>query len=209
MPCGRASCQHHIFDPTLTSSASRSTQSYSKSNCVDSRQRSLQISMADLANLHYPHHRRQFPTNEEVLLSKSVIKELDRDIELVQVEMSRLQTRLESLQRKRANYASYVSPLRRLPTEMLSEIIGICIDNDVDITTIAAVCTRLRDVAHGMTAIWSKVLLRPKSISLDDYGSVESCRRCFGPKILVGCEHCREVEEVVHCRHCYGSENVG
>jgi hypothetical protein len=153
--------------------------------------------MADLANLPCPHPRTQFPTNEEVLLGNSVIKELDQDIELLQVELIRLQTRLESLQQKRANYASYFSPLRRLPTEIMSEIIDICITNGVDIMTIAGVCARLRDVTLGMTTIWSKISLRPRVITSNE-----------DELYMLRCKHCRELESFLRCRHCYGSEEV-
>jgi hypothetical protein len=153
--------------------------------------------MADLANLPCPHLRTQFPTNEEVLLGDSVIKELDQDIELLQVELIGLQTRLESLQRKRANYASYFSPLRRLPTEILREIIIICIDQGINITTIAGLNARLRNAALGVATLWSKISLRPEQIHLE-YDE-ESRGRCF---------HCSMDKGMRNCRHYYGSEEV-
>jgi hypothetical protein len=152
--------------------------------------------MADLAELPCPHPRGKFPTQEEILLSKPVIEALDQDIKVLQVEMKSLKKRLESLQRKRANYASYVSPLRRLPTEILSEIIRICVDDGVDITTIAGLSARLRKTALGMATMWSKVSLRPEEIDLeDDEESRERCGRC-------------ESSRVRYCRHYYGSEEV-
>jgi hypothetical protein len=153
--------------------------------------------MAELANLPCPHPREQFPTKEELLLGKSVIKELDQDIDLLHVEINRLQTRLESLQGRRANYASYISPLRRLPTEILREIIGICIYQGIDILTIAGLNARLRDVALGMATLWSKISLRPGPIDLED--DEESRERCF---------YCSRDKDIRICRHYYGSEEV-
>jgi hypothetical protein len=154
--------------------------------------------MADLANLPCPHPREQFPTKEEVLLGKSVIKELDRDIDLLQVEISRLQNQLESLQGRRANYASYMSPLRRLPTEILREIVSICVDQGIDILTIAGLNARFRDVALGMATLWSKISLRPDEIHLEYEKESREC--CF---------HCSRDKYRRICRHCYGSEGVG
>jgi hypothetical protein len=99
----------------------------------------------DWANLPYP-HPRQLPTEDEIRHTKLVMEQLDRSI--------------EDLQRKKANYASYVAPFRRLPTEILREIINICIDDGVDITVMAGICSRIRDVALGMTGIWSDIKLR-------------------------------------------------
>jgi hypothetical protein len=153
--------------------------------------------MTSLANLPWPYPRGQLPTKEEVLLGKSVIKELDRDIDLLQFEISRLQNLLESLQGRRANYASYISPLRRLPTEILREIISICIDQGIDILTIAGLNARFRYAALGMATLWSKISLRPGQIDLED--DEESRERCF---------HCSRDKDMRVCRHYYGSEEV-
>jgi hypothetical protein len=136
----------------------------------------------DVANLPFP-HPRQLPTGDEIRHSKSIIEDLDRNIEDLEQDIRRLQTRLHEVQRKRANYASYISPLRRLPTEILGEIVSFCIHNSVDITVVASICGRLREVALGMSRIWSNISLRcikPKRGQLtiyrfyERYGSSES-----------------------------------
>jgi hypothetical protein len=114
--------------------------------------------MIDLANLPIP-HPRQLPSGDAIRHSKSIIEQLDQNIEDLGRDIEQLQKRLQEVQQKRANYVSYISPLRRLPTEILSEIIGICIQNNVDITIMAGICSRLREVVLGMAGIWSNISL--------------------------------------------------
>jgi hypothetical protein len=115
--------------------------------------------MIDLMNLPFP-HPRQLPNGDDIRRSKSIIEQLDRNIEDLEQDIQQLQTRLQEVQRKRTNYASYISPLRRLPAEILSEIIGICLHNDVEITVVAGICSRLREVVLGMAGIWSDISIR-------------------------------------------------
>jgi hypothetical protein len=117
-------------------------------------------SVTDLANLPFP-HPRELPTGDDVRHSKAIIEQLDRSIEDLEQSIICLQRQLQEVRQKRANYVSYISPLRRLPTEILSEIIGMRIDDGEDTLTIAGICSRLREVALGMTAIWSNITLRP------------------------------------------------
>jgi hypothetical protein len=112
----------------------------------------------DLANLPFP-HPRELPTGDDIRHSKTIIEQLDKKIEDIEQTIGRLQVQLQEVQQKRTNYASYISPLRRLPTEILSEIVTICLDDGRDILTVAGICGRLREVALGMTAIWSEITL--------------------------------------------------
>ncbi|PVG01771.1 hypothetical protein CPB86DRAFT_57866 [Serendipita vermifera] len=127
--------------------------------------------MTDLANLPFP-HPRQFPTKDDIQHTNSIIEGLDRKIKGLESDISKLQTQLQQIQQKRVNYASYISPLRRLPTELLSTIVGIYLKQGGEITKIASVCSRLREVVLGMAGIWSNISLRdmkptPGYIALD------------------------------------------
>jgi hypothetical protein len=116
--------------------------------------------MTDLANLPFS-HPRQLPSGDDIPQIKAIIEQLDRSIENLEQNIRQLQTRIEELQQTRANCVSYISPFRRLPTEILIEIISICIEDGADILTIARVCSRLQEVVSGMTGIWSNITLRP------------------------------------------------
>jgi hypothetical protein len=107
--------------------------------------------ITDWPNIPYP-HPRQLPTEDDIRHSKSIIKKLDHDIR-------QLQTQLQEVQQKRANHLSYISPLRRLPTEILNEILRICLEDGGNVLEIAGICSRLREVVLGMTGIWSNITL--------------------------------------------------
>jgi hypothetical protein len=116
--------------------------------------------MSDSASSHpqllYGDH---LPTTEELRLSRTVIDEIDYDIEALEYQIEEIQAKISGLRRKRASYARQVSPLRKLPTEILREIVRLCIVTE-DVTMIAGICSHLRDVALGMTEIWSNIALQ-------------------------------------------------
>jgi hypothetical protein len=100
-----------------------------------------------------------YPTQAEVLFHKNAIKSLEQDISNIEDEISRLHARLRCLQQKKANHASYISPLRRLPPEILGEIIYICLYNGIKLTTLTQICGSFRDVVVGMSNLWNEILL--------------------------------------------------
>jgi hypothetical protein len=122
--------------------------------------------MADNA-LPFPHPRHR-PTQAEILFHKRVIEGLERDIidvmkelDVLQGTPQFLQSRLQLLQQRRANHASYISPLRNLPPEVLVEIVHICLYNDVGIMTLTQICGTLRDVVIGTPTFWKCIRLEP------------------------------------------------
>ncbi|PVG01801.1 hypothetical protein CPB86DRAFT_781165 [Serendipita vermifera] len=114
--------------------------------------------MTDSTALPFP-HPRHWPTQEEILCHKAAIKELDREIADTENEISTLQTRLHHLQQRRANQASYISPLRCLPPEILIEIVQICLQINVSIGTLTQICGNLRDVVTGTPTFWNRIQL--------------------------------------------------
>jgi hypothetical protein len=114
----------------------------------------------NLSNLSCP-HPRGLPTEEDIRQSKLIIKQLDQSIEELIQKIRQLHTQIQEVQQTRASYVSYLSPLRRLPEEVLREIITMCINNGADVTVMAGICSRLREVVLGMASLWSKLSLRP------------------------------------------------
>jgi hypothetical protein len=51
------------------------------------------------------------------------------------------------------------SPLERLPTEVLSEIVNMYLFDDGEITTITHICNRIRQVVFGMASLWRGILI--------------------------------------------------
>ncbi|CAG8742520.1 5924_t:CDS:2, partial [Acaulospora colombiana] len=86
---------------------------------------------------------------------------LDLEIIDIENEISTLQNRLRLLQRRRANHASYISSLRRLPPEILVEIVYMCLYGGVNITTLTQICGNIRDAITGMSSLWSHIKLVP------------------------------------------------
>ncbi|PVF93778.1 hypothetical protein CPB86DRAFT_714686 [Serendipita vermifera] len=82
--------------------------------------------MADFSQALPIPHPRQRPTQAEVLTSQKEIHRLDSTISDLKRQISELQARLAPLQRERDNLASYISPFRRLPVDIISEIIHHC-----------------------------------------------------------------------------------
>jgi hypothetical protein len=139
----------------------------------------------DLANLPFP-HPRQLPTADNIQQSKLIIEHLDRNIEYLEHNIRQFQAQLREVRQKRANYVSYVSPLRRLPTGILRKIVYICLEDGEEITVMAGICSRLREVVIGMTRIWSHITLRtalsPENCIVPfyiQYGYSGNVRFCF------------------------------
>jgi hypothetical protein len=116
--------------------------------------------MANSTPLPFP-HPRDCPTQAEILFHKNEIKILEEDIYNLENEINKLQARLQHLQQKKANHCSYISPLRRLPPELMSEIVHICLANKVQLTTLTQICGTIRDIVVGMSALWKYILIRP------------------------------------------------
>jgi hypothetical protein len=120
-------------------------------------------SVASFEELPFPHPSR-LPSVEDIQLHKATIKQLDQEIYVIKRQIDVLQTQLRNLQQKRANHASYIAPLRRLPTELLRYIVEICWESGIDMTVLLEMCSRVRQVVIGLSKVWSKIVIpgRPK-----------------------------------------------
>jgi hypothetical protein len=114
--------------------------------------------MTSYEALPFP-HPRNCPTRAEVVLHKNEIEIIKKDMINIESKISRLRTRLRYLQQRKANHVSYIAPLRRLPPEILSEIVLMCLNNGVKLKKLMQVCGTLREVATGMSTLWNKILL--------------------------------------------------
>ncbi|PVF95798.1 hypothetical protein CPB86DRAFT_787703 [Serendipita vermifera] len=115
--------------------------------------------MDNLLNaLPYP-HPRPCPTLAESLQARNRINEIDEDIKGLQIQVRKLQTRIISLRRQRDNHVSYIAPFRCLPTEILIEIIQICLENDVKRNTLMRICGTVRDIVVGAPTFWNTIAL--------------------------------------------------
>jgi hypothetical protein len=135
---------------------------------------SFRLIMASDDTLPFP-HPRSCPAKAEITLHKYVIKSLEQDIIVLENEISKLQTRLRHIQQQKDNRASYISPFRRLPSEILSEIVYVCLYYGIKLTTLTQTCGTLRDIVVGMPPLWSEILLlsahhKPRHIYRPNHG---------------------------------------
>jgi hypothetical protein len=97
---------------------------------------------------------RLAPSTEEILCRQSVLDQINQEI-------ASLERKIEDIQRRKAIYMSYTAPFRCLPTEILSEIATIYLEDYGNITTITQICSRMRDIVFGMVAVWRRIRLVP------------------------------------------------
>jgi hypothetical protein len=114
--------------------------------------------MVNVKNLPSP-HPRECPSLSDIQLSRAIIKNLERKIQLLQKKGNKRYIRIQDLYVKRANYLSYIAPFRRLPVEILSEIVYFSLSNSVELLTLTQICGRLRDVIINMALLWSHIHL--------------------------------------------------
>jgi hypothetical protein len=112
----------------------------------------------DQSYLAYP-HSRQYPTAAEVSFNKKIIYDIDQEMEDVNEQIKALQLRLQLLRKRRNNHASYISPLRRLPQEIITNIFHICLEKCISFMVMTRICGTIRDVVNGMSDFWSRILL--------------------------------------------------
>jgi hypothetical protein len=110
---------------------------------------------------------RLLPTADEVHYGEQVIGAIDQEI-------IKLELQIQDLRRKKGVYASWMSPFRRLPTEILREILGMALKEGEKPTTITRICSRLRYIAFGISQFWNEIRLReplfvPKSRTTPDW----------------------------------------
>jgi hypothetical protein len=114
--------------------------------------------MASFSGLPFPHPRR-LPNEAEVQQCKSIITEMDRDIDVLEIQIEKLNARLQDLKRKRANHVSYLAPFRRLPVEILCKIGMLCLQNDRNVIKITSIHSSLRDAMIGIPTLWRHIRL--------------------------------------------------
>ncbi|PVG01753.1 hypothetical protein CPB86DRAFT_781128, partial [Serendipita vermifera] len=85
----------------------------------------------------------QVPTTHGAQHRKASIDEIDN-------EAIDLEGRILDLRQEKATYACHVSAFRRVPTELLREIIKDSLKLGVKIGTLTQICSRFRDVMFGL-----------------------------------------------------------
>ncbi|KAJ7144955.1 hypothetical protein C8R43DRAFT_1108790 [Mycena crocata] len=123
------------------------------------------------------------PEGGEADQIRRAIIDIDEEFKRYDPELSRLQSILSSLQQKRGNLQWYqdccrgvLSPLRKLPPEILREIFLAGAGSEPDVIPVAGqVCRYWRDVVVGTPKLWSRISIGRRRFSYSQrYGDVAS-----------------------------------
>jgi hypothetical protein len=93
--------------------------------------------------------------------SKVVTENVGKNVEALGDKAQKLLLHVQNSQRQKENYDSHVTSLGRLPVEILSEIMGVCIQKGVKIHELTHICGHLRDIVVAMTSAWSCIRITP------------------------------------------------
>jgi hypothetical protein len=115
------------------------------STCHSSRYASINMEWT-------PPHPRRLPTTWEIHENRGKIRELDAKI-------ADLKEQLEKLQRDRDVCASFISSFRRLPAEILCEIVLQAINKGQSPIRLSEVSASMRDAIIGMKQLWTTIYL--------------------------------------------------
>jgi len=108
--------------------------------------------------------------SQTILRSEKDLADYDTEISQLEYQLSVLKTRREQLKRHLSSYHSLLSPVRHLPTELLSYIFDICCERNRFVLwddpkrygpptsfLLSAVCSSWRQVALATPTIWANL----------------------------------------------------
>lgn len=123
------------------------------------------------------------PSTQDGTLVREVMEGLDHRAEEIRERLQALELDLQNVERDRKFFRPMLSPLRRMPLEVLGEIFVCLTEIDSRHKTLAAicqVCKMWRQVAHLVARLWCAVSLDPSSPSLS-YEGVSTWLSRAGP----------------------------
>ncbi|KII91990.1 hypothetical protein PLICRDRAFT_102633, partial [Plicaturopsis crispa FD-325 SS-3] len=114
-----------------------------------------------------------FPFPGEALHIRKTVNALESSLSTVEAEMARMQAVMENLSRKRTelskslkDHRDLLSPIRRLPPEMLSKIFIHCLTDDPRPRAdrapllLGRVCHAWRLISHSTPQLWSSIAVK-------------------------------------------------
>ncbi|KAF5337210.1 hypothetical protein D9611_002875 [Ephemerocybe angulata] len=107
------------------------------------------------------------PSNVEAASIEQSIAKYDIEIATCEIEIAKLRSQLDALVEQRRRHNAVLSPLRRMPLELLGEIFAMVplyiLDQRgrQDVINLGLVCKRWRDTTIYTHRLWSSVALSP------------------------------------------------
>jgi F-box-like len=103
-------------------------------------------------------NRHVLPSAQEAVGIKEVINLLESELAAARELLEQTQARIADLEAKLAQEKASISPIRRLPFDILSEIFRICcIEERLAPVVIAAVCYKWRETIIDTPPAWSRI----------------------------------------------------
>ncbi|KAJ8076658.1 hypothetical protein AAF712_000294 [Marasmius tenuissimus] len=115
---------------------------------------------------------RNVVTDFDQRIIKQILIDGDEELERCEKELNRLnaaiivvQNRRATIQREMESYRALLSPIQKIPPEILTEVFMFCAedidypDTMEDMMTISMVCGRWRELALSVPALWSHIYL--------------------------------------------------
>ncbi|KAK7454492.1 hypothetical protein VKT23_011246 [Stygiomarasmius scandens] len=117
------------------------------------------------------------PSDAEVSQIKPFIEDAQRDLDLIEAEMGKLEDALAQLQERRKNvqgylneYKGFISPIRKLPAEVIGEIFDWCADQififwsdpskiDASALVLSQTCSLWRNIAISLPRLWARMYI--------------------------------------------------
>jgi hypothetical protein len=113
------------------------------------------------------------PSTQDDVSIREVVEGLDSRADKIRNQLQLLEQDLQDVERDRKFFRPMLSPLRRMPLEILGEIFVFLVGIDrryKTLATISQVCKTWRRAAHLVPRLWCKVSLDPSSPSLSYEG---------------------------------------
>jgi hypothetical protein len=107
-----------------------------------------------------------WPNSAEAAVVRGVLLEadaellaFDRDIDQLKAVLEQRRQGRRALHKLRNVHANLLSPINRLPPELLTEIFLLWTKEASDVSVIAAVCSRWRELALSTSQLWSTICM--------------------------------------------------
>ncbi|KAL0566168.1 hypothetical protein V5O48_015851 [Marasmius crinis-equi] len=136
---------------------------------------------------HHVYNTNYLPTNEEENEIRAILRDPEKEIQMIDHEISALRARRDELQHAVEPLRILLSPCRKLPDEILSEIFAQCLPEGPPSPStkeapllLTLICHNWRETALRDPRIWSALCItipKPKNVTNSGHGDTEEWLR--------------------------------
>lgn len=95
-------------------------------------------------------------------MTRATIAAREEEIAIAKQQISALQTKIASIQDDIAAKKAFIAPIRRLPFEILGEIVAVCATRDASpqvLRTLSSICRTWRDATLRTPKAWTRIII--------------------------------------------------